>query len=148
MNTAVLEKVLSEKEKDGNKQHIPNIMKPNNKHFLINQTIDTTNHLSNFQTLLFLPSRHIPKSNRLVITTTYQSVAPQQERGTKVGVSVKETDRLREGVCEIGFAVVQGAVEREPREGEMSVLEGGRRNGGLTILRLLEVVREVQDHSL
>jgi hypothetical protein len=89
-------------------------MKPNHKNLLLRQKINTANRLLDSQTLLHLPRLDIPEPDCLVIASADQSLASEEERRTEISVSVEEAQGLREGMCEVGFAVVKGAVEGLP----------------------------------
>ena len=88
--------------------------KTSKKQTFLSQKINTTHRFLHLQTLLHLPRLYIPKPNRLIITPTDKPLAPQQEGRAEIGVAVEEPDGLGEASVEVGFAVMEGAIERFP----------------------------------
>lgn len=76
----------------------------------LRQEVDTTNRFLHLQALLHLAGLDVPEADRLVVAATDEPLAAQQERRTEVGVSIQESDRLREGITEVGFAMVKRAI--------------------------------------
>ena len=56
------------------------------------QEVDTTNRFLHLQALLHLAGLDVPKANRLIVAAADKPLAAQQERRTKVGVSIEKSD--------------------------------------------------------
>jgi hypothetical protein len=80
----------------------------------LSQKINTAHGLLDLQTLLHLARLYIPEPDRLIVTPTDKALAPQKEGRAEVGVSVEEPDGLWEAVMEVGFAMMEGSIERFP----------------------------------
>ena len=63
-------------------------MEPNSKDFFLRQEIQAANCLLDIQAFLLLPSVNVPDTNRLVVASTDEALALEQQPRAILGMAV------------------------------------------------------------